>query len=88
MTSNEYNPQDFDFYSVTLDSRQFGTDERYSTSKAKFLNLSPKLKATTRMIGGKELCTVTLDPSSVDTKAEYDLLEGEMRKLAAVTSKE
>lgn len=88
MINNGCSLLEFDCYSITVDSRCFKSAGDYNESKAKFINISPKLKTSTRVIEGKELCTVTLDPKSVTSSTEYYQIKNELFRLIKLAKNE
>lgn len=78
---NENYMADLDIYDITIDSRSFGSAERYYKAKERFLHISPKLQFHTFMIDGQELFETVFDPMVLDSKAEYYKLMSRMNYL-------
>lgn len=83
---NNKHTSDLDYYVVTLYSKLFKSTEHYDAVKTKFLCISSKLQFKTRMQDGQEIFSITLDPSAVDSRAEYYKLLSKMSEMVTVLS--
>lgn len=83
---NNKHTSDLDYYVVTIYSQLFKNTEHYNAVKTKFLNISSKLQFKTRMQDGHEIFSITLDPNSVDSRAEYYRLLSKMSEMVTILS--